>query len=104
MSKKKEDIGKLYHKLHQLQKRMTRMEENAGHSDEKQQIRQTRINELLTAIKGSGRKKIPRNFRQAIGKRTHANCSCCGSRTKFCSCKLSRYHWYSKRAHENASF
>ncbi|MDB2588587.1 hypothetical protein N9Y33_01805 [Bacteroidia bacterium] len=57
MSKKKEDIGKLYHKLHQLQKRITRMEENAGHSDEKQQIRQTRINELLTAIKGSGRKK-----------------------------------------------
>jgi hypothetical protein len=33
------------------------MEENAGHSNEKQQIRQTRINELLTAIKGSGRKK-----------------------------------------------
>ena len=55
MSQKKQDKGKLFHKLHQLQKRMTRMEENSGHSSEKMKIRQSRINNLLEAVKGRGK-------------------------------------------------
>jgi len=59
MSQKKSDKGKLFKKLHQLQKRMTRMNENDGHSEGKYKIRQSRISNLLEAIKGSGRKTRP---------------------------------------------
>lgn len=59
MSQKKSDKGKLFKKLHQLQKRMTRMQVNDGHSEDKLKIRQSRINDLLAAIKGSGRKTKP---------------------------------------------
>ncbi len=59
MSHKKSDKGKLFHKLHQLQKRMTRMTVNDGHSEEKFKLRQSRINDLIQAIKGSGRRTKP---------------------------------------------
>ena len=59
MSQKKSDKGKLFKKLHQLQKRMTRMHVNDGHSEDKHKIRQSRISSLLEAIKGSGRKAKP---------------------------------------------
>ncbi len=59
MSNKKSDKGKLFKKLHQLQKRMTRMTSNDGHSEDKYKIRQSRINDLIDAIKGSGRKTRP---------------------------------------------
>jgi hypothetical protein len=59
MSQKKSDKGKLFKKLHQLQKRMTRMYVNDGHSEDKYKIRQSRISSLLEAIKGSGRKAKP---------------------------------------------
>lgn len=59
MSQKKSDKGKLFKKLHQLQKRMTRMHVNDGHSEDKYKIRQSRISCLLQAIRGSGRKTRP---------------------------------------------
>jgi hypothetical protein len=59
MSQKKSDKGKLFKKLHQLQKRMTRMNINEGHSHDKFRIRKSRIKDLLDAIKGSGRKTRP---------------------------------------------
>lgn len=59
MSQKKSDKGKLFKKLHQLQKRMTRMTINEGHSTDKLKIRQSRIKDLIDAIKGSGRKSKP---------------------------------------------
>ena len=59
MSEKKSDKGKLFKKLHQLQKRMTRMQVNDGHSEDKFKIRQSRISGLLEAIKGSGRRAKP---------------------------------------------
>ena len=59
MSNKKNDKGKWFHKLHQLQKRMTRMNLNDGHAVEKLAIRQSRIRTLLTQIKGRGRFYVP---------------------------------------------
>ena len=55
MSNKKLDKGKLFHKLHQLQKRLTRMNVNEGHSQEKYAIRNSRIRTLLEATRGRGR-------------------------------------------------
>jgi len=55
MSNKKLDKGKLFHKLHQLQKRLTRMNVNEGHSQEKYAIRKSRIRTLLEATKGRGK-------------------------------------------------
>jgi hypothetical protein len=55
MSNKKLDKGKLFHKLHQLQKRLTRMNVNEGHSQEKYAIRKSRIRTLLEATRGRGR-------------------------------------------------
>ncbi len=55
MSNKKQDKGKLFHKLHQLQKRLTRMNVNEGHSQEKFAIRKSRIRTLLEATRGRGR-------------------------------------------------
>lgn len=59
MSSKKNDKGKWFHKLHQLQKRMTRMTMNEGHSQDKMAIRKSRIRTLLTQIKGRGKSYIP---------------------------------------------
>jgi len=55
MSNKKLDKGKLFHKLHQLQKRLTRMNVNEGHSQEKYAIRKSLIRTLLEATRGRGR-------------------------------------------------
>ena len=55
MSNKKLDKGKLFHKLHLLQKRLTRMNVNEGHSQEKYAIRKSRIRTLLEATRGRGR-------------------------------------------------
>jgi hypothetical protein len=38
---------------------MTRMTVNDGHSEGKLKVRQSRINELILAIKGSGRRTRP---------------------------------------------
>lgn len=54
MSKKKEDKGKLFHKLHQLQKRVTRWITN-GYFD-KAKEGQHREKELLEKIKGKPKK------------------------------------------------
>lgn len=59
MSNKKNDRGKWFHKLHQLQKRMTRMTSNEGHSADKFAIRKSRIRTLLKQIKGRGKTDIP---------------------------------------------
>jgi hypothetical protein len=59
MSNKKNDKGKWFHKLHQLQKRMTRMTSNEGHAIEKLAIRKSRIRTLLNQIKGRGKSYIP---------------------------------------------
>lgn len=55
MSTKKNDKGKWFHKLHQLQKRMTRMNLNDGHAQEKLAIRLSRIRTLLINAKGRGK-------------------------------------------------
>lgn len=54
MSAKKLDKGKLFHKLHQLQKRVTRWLGN-GH-EEKIKIAEVREKELLQKIKGKNKK------------------------------------------------
>jgi len=59
MSSKKNDKGKWFHKLHQLQKRMTRMTMNEGHSEDKMAIRKSRIRTLITQIKGRGKSYVP---------------------------------------------
>ncbi|MEN9312222.1 MAG: hypothetical protein RIT42_328, partial [Bacteroidota bacterium] len=58
-SNKKNDKGKWFHKLHQLQKRMTRMTSHEGHAEEKMAIRKSRIRTLLTQIKGRGKSYLP---------------------------------------------
>jgi hypothetical protein len=45
--------------LHQLQKRMTRMTMNEGHSEDKIAIRKSRIRTLITQIKGRGKSYVP---------------------------------------------
>ncbi len=57
MRNKKSDKGKLYHKLHQLQKRVTRMNLNEGHSAEKFSVRMSRIRTLIEGIRGKGKMK-----------------------------------------------
>ncbi|MCX8484200.1 MAG: hypothetical protein ORO02_03185 [Bacteroidia bacterium] len=59
MSNKKNDKGKWFYKLHQLQKRMTRMTSHEGHAEEKMAIRKSRIRTLLTQIKGRGKSYLP---------------------------------------------
>ena len=55
MSKKVLDKGKFYHKLHQLQKRLTRTEVNEGHSSEKSFLRKSIIRKLKEKIYGKNR-------------------------------------------------
>ena len=57
MSESKLDKGKLFKKLHQLQKRITRAL-TFSHSEEKIKLREAREKKLIEKIKG---KNIPRN-------------------------------------------
>jgi len=51
MSKKFEYKYKLFHKIHQLQKRITRTRDNPGHSKDKVWFRELRIKKLLNRIR-----------------------------------------------------
>ena len=51
MSKKFEYKSKLFYKVHQLQKRLYRTEQNPGHSDDKVWFREMRIKKLLNKIR-----------------------------------------------------
>jgi hypothetical protein len=57
MSSNKQDKGKLANKLHQLQKRLFRMETNEGHSANKVGKRKGMLKRLMDALKGKGKKK-----------------------------------------------
>jgi hypothetical protein len=57
MSGNKQDKGKLANKLHQLQKRLFRMESNEGHSANKVGKRKGMLKRLMDALKGKGKKK-----------------------------------------------
>jgi hypothetical protein len=56
MSEKKLDKGKLFKKLHKLQKQLFRSQENEGHSEDKVKIRKVRQYKLLEKIKGTNKK------------------------------------------------
>ena len=51
MSKKFEYKYKLFAKIHQLQKRLYRTEQNPGHSENKVWFREMRIKKLINKIK-----------------------------------------------------
>ena len=51
MSKKYEYKYKLFAKIHQLQKRLYRTEQNPGHSQDKVWFREMRIKKLLNKIR-----------------------------------------------------
>ena len=51
MSKKYEYKYKLFAKIHQLQKRLYRTEQNPGHSEDKVWFREMRIKKLLNKIR-----------------------------------------------------
>ena len=51
MSKKFEYKFKLFNKIHQLQKRLTRSKNNPGHSDDKSWFREMRIKKLLNRVR-----------------------------------------------------
>ena len=51
MSKKFEYKYKLFTKIHQLQKRLYRTEQNPGHSEDKVWFREMRIKKLLNKIR-----------------------------------------------------
>ncbi len=57
MSNNKKDKGKLANKLHQLQKRLFRMESNEGHSTEKVGKRKGMLKRLMDSLKGRGKKQ-----------------------------------------------
>jgi hypothetical protein len=56
MSSNKQDKGKLANKLHQLQKRLFRMESNEGHSANKIGKRKGMLKRLVDALRGKGKK------------------------------------------------
>jgi hypothetical protein len=56
MSNNKQDKGKLANKLHQLQKRLFRMESNEGHSTDKAGKRKGMLKRLMDALTGKGKK------------------------------------------------
>lgn len=56
MSNNKDDKSKIFHKLHQLQKRLQRMKNNPGHSSDKKKIRFKILKKLQEKIKGKGKK------------------------------------------------
>ena len=51
MSKKFEYKSTLFRKVHQLQKRLYRTEQNPGHSEDKVWFREMRIKKLINKIK-----------------------------------------------------
>ena len=51
MSEKKTDKGKWFHKLHQLQKRLTRMNDENNHSEEKKEFRKGFLKKIQDKIK-----------------------------------------------------
>jgi hypothetical protein len=51
MSKKFEYKSKLFRKIHQLQKRLTRTKQNPDHSQDKVSFREMRIKKLLNKIR-----------------------------------------------------
>ena len=51
MSKKFEYKFKLFSKIHQLQKRLTRSKNNPGHSEDKSWFREMRIKKLLNKVR-----------------------------------------------------
>ena len=51
MSKKFEYKFKLFNKIHQLQKRLTRSKNNPGHSEDKSWFRELRIKKLLNKVR-----------------------------------------------------
>ena len=55
MSKSKDDKGKWANKLHQLQKRLFRMELNDGHSADKVGKRKGILKRLMDKLKGKGK-------------------------------------------------
>jgi hypothetical protein len=57
MSTNKQDKGKLANKLHQLQKRLFRMESNEGHSANKVGKRKGILKRLMDRLSGKGKKK-----------------------------------------------
>ena len=57
MSNNKQDKGKLANKLHQLQKRLFRMESNEGHSTEKVGKRKGMLKRLMDSLNGRGKKQ-----------------------------------------------
>jgi hypothetical protein len=57
MSNNKIDKGKIFKKLHKLQKQLYRSKINEGHSEDKTLIRNVRIKKLLEMIKGKGKIK-----------------------------------------------
>ena len=56
MSNNKQDKGKLANKLHQLQKRLFRMESNEGHSVDKVGKRKGILKRLMDKLKGKGKR------------------------------------------------
>jgi hypothetical protein len=56
MSNNKQDKGKLANKLHQLQKRLFRMESNEGHSANKVGKRKGILKRLMDRLKGKGKR------------------------------------------------
>jgi hypothetical protein len=57
MSSNKQDKGKLANKLHQLQKRLFRMESNDGHSADKAGKRKGMLKRLIDGLRGKGKRK-----------------------------------------------
>lgn len=57
MSKNKIDKGKVAKKLHNLQKKINRMEENEGHSSEKLGKRKGFLRKLIDMLYGKGKPK-----------------------------------------------
>jgi hypothetical protein len=45
------DNSKWYHKLHQLQKRLGRMEEHEGHSSDKKEKRKGQLRRLMDKVR-----------------------------------------------------
>jgi hypothetical protein len=56
MSTNRVDKGKFANKLHQLQKRLFRMEQNEGHSVEKAGKRKGMLKRLMDKLRGKGKK------------------------------------------------
>jgi hypothetical protein len=57
MSKNRVDKGKFVNKLHQLQKRLFRMEQNEGHSVEKFGKRKGTLKRLIDKVRGAYKPK-----------------------------------------------